>query len=365
MQMRPHGFFHMNQAFTAAGLERPLLSAIIPCRNERRHIETCVRSILGQERPQGGIEVIVVDGLSDDGTREVLQNLSKEHSELRLVDNPLRVTPCAMNAGIREARGRYIAILGAHSDYASDYLRVCTALLDEHPEVGCVGGPIISVGKSLFGQAVAAAMSHPVGIGNARHRHPDFEGYAEGACFPVFRKEVFEQIGLYDEMLVRNQDDELNYRFTKQGGKVFLSPRARATYFVRETVRSLFCQYFEYGYWRVAVLRKHRVPASFRQIVPPLFMSLMAASVIVGLLLPGWWKLMAGVLPVLYGVALLIAGVAQKGNADWRVAIRFPVAAAILHVAYAWGVLHGFIRGVDPRMQGVHGNKGACSEPGT
>ena len=346
-------------------IERPLLSAIIPCRNERRYIEACIRSILSQERPPGGMEVIVADGLSDDGTREILERLAKEHPELRVVDNPRRVTPCAMNAGIREAHGRYIAILGAHCDYASDYLRVCADLLHEHPEAGCVGGPIISVGKSFFGQAVAAAMSHPVGIGNARHRHPDFEGYAEGACFPVFRREVFEQVGLYDEMLVRNQDDELNYRFTKQGGKVFLSPRARATYFVRETVASLFRQYFEYGYWRVAVLRKHRVPASFRQIVPPLFMSFMAASVIVGLFLPGWWKLMAGVLPVLYGAALLIAGVMQKGNLNWRVVVLFPVAASILHVAYAWGVLRGIIKGADHSRQSERSDNGTCSESGS
>lgn len=332
--MRPH----------SVPKEQPLISAIIPCRNERHYIETCVQSILSQERPQGGMEVIIVDGLSDDGTREILENLCGQHSELRVVDNPRRVTPSAMNAGIREARGRYIAILGAHCNYASDYLRVCAGLLEEHPEAGCVGGPIISVGTSLFGRAVAAAMSHPVGIGNARHRHPDFEGYAEGACFPVFRKEVFESVGPYDETLVRNQDDELNYRFTKQGGKVFLSPRARATYFVRETVKSLFRQYFEYGYWRVAVLRKHRVPASFRQIVPPLFMSLMLGSVIIGLLLPGWWKLLTGLLPVLYGTALLIAGVTLKGNRDWRVAVLFPVAASILHVAYAWGVLSGIIK---------------------
>ncbi|MGE0646201.1 MAG: glycosyltransferase [Nitrospira sp.] len=356
--------FPLHHRVPSDGLGRPLLSAIVPCRNERRHIETCVRSLLAQERPQGGMEVIIVDGLSDDGTREILEELSKEHSELRVVENPRRVTPCAMNAGIREARGQYIAILGAHCDYASDYLRVCASLLKEHPEVGCVGGPIISVGKSLFGQAVAAAMSHPVGIGNARHRHPNFEGYAEGACFPVFRKEVFEKVGLYDEMLVRNQDDELNYRFTKQGGKVFLSPRARATYFVRETVTSLFRQYFEYGYWRVAVLRKHRVPASFRQIVPPLFMSLMAGSVIVGWLLPGWWKLLAGVLPVLYGTALLIAGLTQKGNRDWRVVLLFPVAASILHIAYAWGVLYGIVKGADRGSGNDPSDKGASFAAG-
>jgi succinoglycan biosynthesis protein ExoA len=322
-----------------------MISVVIPCFNESQHIETCVRSILSQDRSEEGLEIIVADGLSEDGTREILKRLKLEYPELRVVDNPRRITPCAMNVGIREAKGRYIAILGAHCQYAHNYLATCVALLREHPEVSCVGGPAVSMGKSFFGQAVAAAMSHPVGIGNAKHRYPTYEGYAEGACYPMFRREVFDKVGLYDEMLVRNQDDELNYRLAKQGEKVFISPRARYSYFIRETPSRLFRQYFEYGYWRVAVLRKHRVPASLRQIVPPVFMSLMLASVIAGLLLPGLWKLTAGVLPILYGGTLLAVGVIQRGNADLRVATLFPVAATIMHGAYAGGFVWGLIKG--------------------
>lgn len=325
-----------------------MLSVVVPCRNESHHIEACVRSILGQERPPEGIEVIVVDGISDDGTREILDSLVKEHPELRVVDNPRRITPCAMNVGIREARGRYIAILGAHCQYAPNYLSICVALFHEHPEVSCVGGPAVSTGKGLFGQAVAAAMSHPVGIGNAKHRYPTYEGYAEGACYPVFRREVFDKIGFYDEMLVRNQDDELNYRLAKHGEKVFISPRARYSYFIRETPSRLFLQYFEYGYWRVAVLRKHRIPASFRHIVPPLFMAVMLLSVLVGLSLSEWWRLTAAAIPMLYGVTLLTVGVMQSHKTGWRVAGLFPVAAAIMHVAYAMGFVRGLMkRGTD------------------
>jgi glycosyltransferase involved in cell wall biosynthesis len=174
-----------------------MISVIILCFNECQHIETCVRSILSQERPLGGLEIIVVDGLSDDGTREILTRLASEHPELCVVDNPRRITPCAMNAGIQAARGKYFAILGANTQYAADFLMACASLLHEHPEVSCVGGPAVTRGKGLFGQAVAAAMTHPVGIGNAKHRHPSYEGSAEMACYPVFGKEVFERIGLY------------------------------------------------------------------------------------------------------------------------------------------------------------------------
>lgn len=322
-----------------------MLSVVIPCRNERQHIESCVRSILSQERPPGGMEVIVVDGLSDDGTREILESMAKKHPELRVVDNPHRLTPCAMNTGIREARGRYLAILGAHCNYANDYLRICVDLLDEHPEAECVGGPITSAGKSIFGQAVAAAMSHPVGIGNARHRHPNFEGYAEGACYPVFRKEIFEKIGFYDEMLVRNQDDELNYRLAKQGGKVFLSPRARSTYFVRETVSSLFRQYFEYGYWRVAVIRKHRMPASFRHLVPPLFVIGLVASLTLAPIVPAEWRLLMLMGPCTYGLILWGVGLHVSHRAGWKVGALFPIAAATMHIAYAIGFMLGAVKG--------------------
>jgi glycosyltransferase involved in cell wall biosynthesis len=342
-----------------------MVSIVIPCYNERQHIETCVRSILSQERPSGGLELIVVDGLSNDGTRDILKALASQHPELRVVDNPKRVTPCAMNIGIREARGQYVAILGAHCQYASDYIKICDDLLHEHPEVACVGGPAVSMGKGIFGRAVAAAMSHPVGIGNAKHRHPAYEGYAEGACYPVFRKEVFEKIGLYDEMLVRNQDDELNYRLAKNGEKVFISPRAGYTYFIRESPYKLFRQYFEYGYWRVAVLRKHRVPASLRQVVPPLFMFLMLAAVVVGLSLPGWWRLTGIVVPLVYGTTLLIVGLCQAYKTEWRVALLFPLAAMIMHTAYAAGFLWGVLRSRQRvAIKNISNNKGECHASG-
>jgi hypothetical protein len=161
----------------------------------------------------------------------------------------------------------------------------------------------------------------------------------------MFRKEIFDKVGLYDEDLVRNQDDEMNYRLATSGQKVFISPRARCTYFVRETPALLFKQYFQYGFWRVAVLRKHRLPASFRQIVPPTFLLLTVTAFIVGLFMPGWWKGTAIVLPLTYGAILSGAGVRVACRNGWMIGLLFPVAAAIMHIAYAvgfaWGVLNG------------------------
>lgn len=327
------------------GLSKPpKVSVIIPCRNEQRHITRTLETILVQDTPRGEFEILVVDGMSEDGTRDIVARMAHDTAGIRLIDNPSRTTPSAMNRGIEAARGRYVAILGAHTEYARDYLRACVELLEEHPEAACVGGPILNKGVSLFGRAVALAMSHPVGIGNARHRHAHYEGYAEGACYPVFRREVFSKIGLYDETLIRNQDDELNYRLARHGEKVFISPRARSTYFVRETPAQLYQQYFNYGYWRVAVLRKHRLPASLRQLVPPAFMLLMLAIGMLAFSLPEDWRFLGGVLPAIYGSTLLLVGTGEIGKAGWRVALLFPVAVAIMHFAYAAGFVSALLK---------------------
>jgi succinoglycan biosynthesis protein ExoA len=322
---------------------KPAVSVVVPCRNEVDHIETALRSVLAQETSPGEFEVIVADGMSDDGTRQILKKLADEDQRLHIVDNLRRIAPCGRNMGIRNARGAYIAILDAHSEYAPDYLRSCVKLLKEHPEVCCSGGPIISRGKSKFGQAVAAAMSHPVGIGNAKHRLPSYEGYAEGACFPMFRKEIFDKVGLFDESLVRNQDDDFNYRIARMGEKIYISPNARCTYYVRESPSQLFWQYCQYGYWRVAVLRKHRLPASLRQIVPVVFFSLMSILLVVGLCLSGWWRLTAAAVPAAYAAILFIAGAGVAIKHSVQVGLMFPVAAVIMHVAYAAGFLWGLV----------------------
>jgi glycosyltransferase involved in cell wall biosynthesis len=329
----------------------PKVSVIVPCRNEKGRIEKCIRSILLQECQVNDLEVIVVDGMSDDGTREILMSLRTEAPCLRILDNLAYITPRALNIGIQASRGQYIAILGAHAEYAENYLQTCLALLQEHPEAICSGGPIISRGQGLFGRAVAAAMCHPIGVGDANHRRPNYEGYAEGACFPMFRREVFEKVGFYDETLIRNQDDEFNYRVACAGGKIFLSPRAGCTYFVREKPSQLFRQYFEYGFWRLAVLRKHHRPAAVRQMVPPVFMLIMITAPLLSVLQPALWPT-AAVLPGIYGAVMLGGAMHIACRYGWRVGLLFSVAGMIMHVAYGSGFVWGVMKGINPPKQG-------------
>lgn len=324
----------------------PLVSIVIPCRNEKDYIGACLRSVLTQMPVQGGaMEIIVVDGMSEDGTRNILNQLKNEDPRLRVVDNVKKITPCARNLGILAAQGRYIAILDAHTVYSPNYIRTCIALLDEHPEVCCAGGPITSMGKGAFGRATAEVMSCPLGVGNAKHRFPNYEGYAEGACFPVFRREIFEEVGLFDEELLRNQDDEFNFRIALKGGKVFLSPRAQCDYYVRETPLQLFWQYFQYGFYRVVVLRKHHLPISFRHFVPILFFSAMFTLGFGALFFRGGLLGIGIVLPFLYGLILGLTGISIAFKKGMVVGLWFPISAFIVHGAYALGFFWALVGG--------------------
>ena len=321
--------------------DTPTVSVIVPCRNEKDHIDICIRSVLNQTIPHEQIEFIVVDGMSDDGTRKILQQFMTEDSRLKVIDNFQQITPCARNIGIRAARGKYIAILDAHTEYSASYVGTCIDLLEEHSEICCAGGPIISIGRSAFGRAIAAAMSHPIGVGNAKHRFPEYEGYAEGACFPVFRKEIFDKIGLFDEGLVRNQDDDFNFRVSREGEKIFLSPRAQCTYYVRETPNKLFWQFFYYGYYRVLVLRKHRLPISYRHFAPIAFFSSLIIMPLVSLFLPSSWGFIGYILPLLYGGILGLGGVSVALKEGFLVGLMFPLVASLMHLAYACGFAGG------------------------
>jgi succinoglycan biosynthesis protein ExoA len=321
------------------GIQRPLISVIVPCRNEAGHIERCVRSILDQDIPGGDLEIIVADGLSEDGTADTLRRLAREEPRVLVIENPGRIASTGLNAALATARGAVIVRVDGHAELAPDFLRQNLAVLREHPEAWSVGGPIIHVGRTAMGRAIARAMGHPLGVGNATHRFAHYEGYAEGTAFPAVRRWVFDRVGGFDETLVRNQDDEFNYRIHRAGGRVFITPRIKYRYFVRERLSQLFRQYFQYGFWRVPVIRKHRRPASLRQLVPSLFL---AACVLLSVI--GCWRRtawLALILPLSYAGVQAVAGLARVSREGWAIALRLPAAIATMHVAYALGLITG------------------------
>jgi glycosyltransferase involved in cell wall biosynthesis len=248
----------------------PMVSVIIPCRNEVKHIEACVNSVLAQKAVKGGIEIIVADGMSTDGTRDILARLATGNPNLTVLDNSACIKPHGANAAIRAARGSYIAIMDAHHRYAEDYLHQAVAALNV-TGVDNVGGAMYCEGEGYVQRAVAAAFHHPFSVGGALWHNPEYEGPADTVYGGVYRREVFDKIGLFDEDLVRNQDDELNLRLVRSGGRIWQTPKMKSWYSPRSSLKSLFKQYFQYGYWKVKVIRKHKLPASIRHLAPGLF----------------------------------------------------------------------------------------------
>ncbi|REK10865.1 MAG: glycosyltransferase family 2 protein [Planctomycetota bacterium] len=318
----------------------PLVSVVIPVRNEEGFIARTLDQILAQDYPAESMEIIVADGMSDDRTRDILAEYAERYPQVRMVDNPERITPVGLNVAIAAARGEIITRIDGHCEVAGDFIRCNIELLDEHPEAWVTGGPIVHAGKNAFGEAVAVAMSHPAGVGMATHRFPDYEGYVEGAQFPTFRRWVFDRIGMFDERLVRNQDDELNYRITQAGGKCFVSPRVRYVYYVRGRIGQLFRQYFQYSFWRIPVMKKHKRPTTPRQVMPLLFYFAVVVMAILGIVLRNPWVALA--LPAVYLATLGAIGLSQIPRKGLRVALLVPVAIAVMHLAYALGMLYGF-----------------------
>ncbi|MGD1848124.1 MAG: glycosyltransferase family 2 protein, partial [Salibacteraceae bacterium] len=233
-----------------------------------QYIRACVESVVGNDYPKDLLHVLVCDGQSDDRTREIVAELSQKHAPVKLVDNPYRTTPYALNLGIREVNSDVAIILGGHAELAPDYLRECVLQLKAHPEVGCIGGIIDNVAENTTAAIVSKAMASSFGVGNAHFRTGGKEGYVDTVAFGAYRREVFEKVGYFDEDLTRNQDDEFNYRVLKGGFKIWLSSKIRSKYYVRASFKKLFRQYFQYGYWKVFVNRKHQAVTSIRQLVP-------------------------------------------------------------------------------------------------
>jgi succinoglycan biosynthesis protein ExoA len=317
----------------------PEVSIVIPCRNEVRNIERCLRSLVSQEQPTGGLEVIVADGMSDDGTRDVLERFASAHQELRVIDNPRAIVSTGLNAAISAARGPVIVRMDAHTEYASDYVRQCLAVLEE-TRADAVGGPWVAKGTRFVERAIAAVFQSPFCAGGGRAHDPDYEGPIDVVYLGCWRREIFERIGLFDEELVRNQDDEFSFRLIRSGGTIWQSPRIKSWYAPRGSLRALFHQYAQYGYWKVRVIQKHRLPASLRHLVPASFL----LTLFVVLVTSPWsslarWSAVA--LMGAYAIGNLFASAHTAARSEWKLLPLMPVVFACYHFGYGSGFLHG------------------------
>ena len=319
---------------------KPIVSIVVPCRNERDGIETALRSILAQEPPVGGFEVIVADGMSDDGTRSILSRLTKEDSRLRIIDNPGGIVSTGLNGAVRLARGRTIIRMDAHTSYAPDYVRRCVEVLRE-TAADNVGGPWVARGTGRIGRAISAAFQSSFATGGARGHDPNYSGPVDTVYLGCWPREVFDKIGLFDEQLVRNQDDEFNLRLIRSGGKIWQSTKIKSWYHPRETLHRLFSQYVQYGYWKVRVMQKHTLPASLRHIIPGCFILVLLVLPLVSLYWAYAFWIWFGLL-ILYLLFNIFASLLTAAHEGWELFLLLPAVFATFHFAYGWGFLKGF-----------------------
>jgi glycosyltransferase involved in cell wall biosynthesis len=320
----------------------PHVSVVIPCLNERGRIVSCLDSILASSYPDDHLEILVADGMSNDGTRSVLEDYATHHKNVRVIDNPDKVVPCGLNRAIRMAQGELVLRMDAHTEYAPDYIQQCVTVLQE-TGADNVGGPALTKAGGFIQKAVSLAYHSPFAVGGARFHNVDYEGYVDTVPYGCWKKDKLIELGLFDEELVRNQDDELNLRILRQGGKIWQSSRIRSWYYPRPSLLALFRQYSQYGYWKVRVIQKHKLPASWRHLIPGSWLAILFCLSAFAIFTPDARWLLSRYLG-LYALACLAAAMLIcKQQRQYKFILVLPPVFAIYHVGYGYGFLRGIL----------------------
>ncbi|HEY6006031.1 MAG TPA: glycosyltransferase family 2 protein [Anaeromyxobacter sp.] len=316
----------------------PFVTVAMPCLDEERYIEACLRSVLAQDYPPHRLEILVADGRSTDGTRALVTRMAAADPRIVLVDNPGRLQAAGMNEIIRRSRGDVVVRMDVHCEYVPDYVRTCVEVL-ERTGADNVGGAQRARATTPFQRAVCAALSSPLGVGGASYRSAENEGFVDTVFLGAFRRNVFEEVGLYDPGAVTNEDAELNQRIHAAGGRVYLSRDIVVFYAPRDSAGALARQYYRYGRGRARTLLKHRRLPSPRPLVPFLMVVAGAALLATSMLHPfaavafAAYAALTGVEAVRVSPSLGARGIA----AVWAI---FP----LLHVSHGVGFAAGLVQ---------------------
>lgn len=317
------------------------VSAVIPARNEEDYIKESVSSLLHQSYPMELFEIIVVDGGSSDRTREIVREFQREWPNVSCLDNPAGIVPTAMNIGIRSARGEIIVRADAHNVYPHDYIENSVKYL-ECTGADNVGGPCITVpaDNSFSANLVVAILTNPFGVGNSHFRISMREEFVDTVPFGAFRKDIFGRVGLYNEKLVRNQDNDLNARIRKAGGRIYQTSALMTQYYPVKTFRRLLGKVFEDSQWHIFTLSENKDALGLRHLVPAFFvlalMSLLFLVFVNKLALFG-----LGVVLAVYFVVGFYYGNRTASKYGGLLAVAMPFAFLCFHVSYGCGTLVG------------------------
>ena len=322
-------------------------SIIVPCYNEQKTIHLLLDALYAQSYPRTAMEIVIADGGSTDGTPNAIQEWQQKHpdSSVAVIHNPARTIPAALNKAIQASQGEIIIRLDAHSKPDHDYVAraVEAVVAGRGHNVGGVWD-IQPSREHWIAQSIAAAAGHPIGVGDARYRYSGQAAYVDTVPFGAFKRELLDQVGMFDETLLTNEDYEFNTRIRQAGGKIWFDPKIRSVYYARENLTALARQYWRYGYWKVQMLRRYPRTIRWRQALPPLFVLTLITLTIIAPFLPlALWTL-AGIIS-LYTITLVGVGVylaiQQKTPAF---SLGVPLAIACMHFSWGTGFLLGVIR---------------------
>ncbi|MEP6687707.1 MAG: glycosyltransferase family 2 protein [Gemmatimonadales bacterium] len=329
----------------------PTVSIVVPCRNERDHIGPCLASILENDYPADRREIVVVDGMSDDGTRDRIREVTARHPDVRMLDNPARLTPAALNLGIAETSGEVVVRMDAHGRYPRHYIRrlVETLVTSEADNVGGLFHTIPG-GPGAVAEAIAIGMTHPFGVGNARFRTGiTAPTWVDTVPYGCFRRSLFDRIGVFDPELARNQDDELNGRIIRAGGRILLLPDVALDYFARDSLGKLARMYYQYGYYKPLVVRKLGELPTVRQLVPAGLLVALTASALLAWLVPAVGRVALAAVAGAYAAGVLVATLGAWYRTRRPAALLLPLVFPLMHGAYGLGYLRGLPLGVRGR----------------
>ena len=323
-----------------------LVSVICPIYNEEKHITSCIVSVLQQDFPKENLEILFVDGMSTDKTRRIISDFTDKYKHIRLLDNPQKTVPYALNIGIQAAKGDIIIRMDAHAVYPHNYFSILAKYLTEL-NADNVGGVCrtLPANNSSVAAAIADAVSCVFGVGNSHFRiGTNNIQQVDTVPFGCWKKEIFEKIGYFDTELTRNQDDEFNGRIIKNGGKIYLIPDLFIDYFARENIRKVSAMHYQYGLFKPLVNKKLRAPATVRQFFPALFVAGLIAGIAFSLLFPKLWFVYFGVIILYALLALYFSLRASIKRRNWKLFFMEPIIFFLLHTSYGLGYWAGLYK---------------------
>ncbi len=318
------------------------VSVIIPILNEQKYIKKCLDCLIEQDYPKEQLEILLVDGGSNDGTKEIIAEYLKKYSYIYLIKNPQKTVQHAMNLGIKRAKGYYIIRMDAHAQYEKDYISKCVEY-SESTGAENVGGTTVVRGKNIIQKIIAASYHSPFALGGSKHYDENYEGYADTVAWGTFRRETLLRLGMYDERLPKSEDDDLNFRITESGGKIFVTPKIRSVYYPRDRFSKLFRQYFEYGKWKVAVIKKHKKPSRIVHLVPMLFVAFIIIFSILSFVFPIALITLLSVM-TLYFLIDAYFSFRSKHICGFLNKLGLMYAHMIIHISYGLGFWTGIFK---------------------